>query len=117
MFISERIPTEDPEITILLRGVFWINQIATKKFFGKFKRVFLLYDKERRAIGFQSTDEQRGTYCFSKAKSRNDGYVSGITFLKYYKISYDERKSYKANWNKKEKLVEIDLNYPKRGRK
>ena len=111
-FIPERVVTGEAKITILQAGVFWINPSATKKFFEGFRRTFLLYDGKRKVIGFEPTNEQKHSYSLSRAKTRRDITVSGMAFLKYYKIPHKERKSYKGIWNDKEKLVEVDLNKP-----
>lgn len=111
-FIPRRMITREAKITILEAGIFWINFITTRKFLKGFKRTYVLYDKERKVIGFKPTNEQKHTYSLSRAKGRNDITVSGMAFLEYYKIPHKERKSYKATWNDKERLVEIDLNQP-----
>ena len=111
-FIPDRVITREGKITILPTGVFWINAVTTKDFFQGLQRTFLLYDKEARTIGFQPTYEREHTYVLSSSKNRHDITVSGRAFLEYYKISYEERKSYKPTWNEKEKLVQIDLNEP-----
>ena len=111
-FIPRRMVTREAKITILQAGAFWINFAATRKFFKGFKRTYLLYDKERKVIGFKPTNEQKNTYSLSRARGRNDITVSGMAFLEYYKVSHKERRSYKATWNDKERVVEIDLNKP-----
>jgi len=111
-FIPRRMVTREARITILGAGVFWINFAATRKFFEGFKRTYLLYDKERKVIGFKPTNEQENTYSLSRARGRNDITVSGMAFLEFYKVPHKERKSYEAAWNSKEKLVEVDLNKP-----
>jgi hypothetical protein len=111
-FIPERVSTGEAKVTILPTGVFWINAITAKDFFEGFKRTFLLYDKEARAIGFQPTHEQEHSYSLSRAKGRKDITVSGTAFLECYKVAHEKRKNYKPTWNEKEKLVQIDLNEP-----
>lgn len=111
-FIPERIVTGEARITILPTGIFWINALATENFFAGFKRTILLYDKERRVIGFQPANEQRHTYSLSRTTGRKDITVSGMAFLEYFKIPHKEKQGYKPTWNKTEKVLEIDLNEP-----
>lgn len=112
-FIPDRVITGEAKITILRTGVFWINAVTAKDFFEGIHKTFLLYDKEARTIGFQPTYEHEpNSYSLSTAKGRKDITVSGRAFLAYYKVPHEESKSYKPTWNKKEKLVQIDLNKP-----
>jgi len=103
-----------PEAAITISPVrtFWINSSATREFFEGFRRVFLLYDRERKVIGFEPTNEQKDSYALSRNKARIAITVSGIAFLAYYEIPHDKTRIYKATWNDKENLVEIDLNKP-----
>lgn len=113
-FVPRRIGISEPMVTISPGGrTFWINSSATREFFQDFRRTFLLYDRERKIIGFKPTKEQKHSYALSKATSRTAITVSGMAFSKYYKIPPSEKtKGYKATWNDREKLLEIDLNKP-----
>ena len=111
-FIPRRMVIREARINITPSGIFWFNPNTTRKFFQGFKRIFLLYDKERRVIGFQPTHEEKDSYVISRHKRRNTSAVSGMAFLKYYQIPHKEIKSYRPTWNNEEKLVEVNLNEP-----
>ena len=112
VFVPRRATPNVPRVAILPSGAFWISSGATKAYFEGFQRTFVLYEKKRNLIGFRPTNEPENSYALSRTKGRNDITLSGKDFSECLKISHKERKSYKATWNRKEKLVQIDLNEP-----
>lgn len=102
----------DPRIGINRQGRFLFNAAVIRTFVKDFKATFLLYDKKRKVIGFKLTNEEgEDTFPFS-GKGRTAVTVSGMAFLGYHGIPRGEKRTYKATWNEKEELVEIDLNKP-----
>lgn len=111
-FIPRRMSWGEPIVTISPVRTFWINASAAREFFEGFSRTFLLYDAQRRVIGFEPTNERINCFVLSRAKTRESITVSGMAFLPYHGIPSDKTRRYKAIWNDKENLVEIDLNKP-----
>jgi len=113
-FIPKRLTTKQPKITILPRGMFWLNFVTAKNFFEGFNRTVLLYDKERKVIGFQPTNEEKCSYCLSRSKDgkHRDIIVSAIAFLNHFEIPHENKRSYTPLWNEKERLLELDLSRP-----
>ena len=112
-FIPRKMVSSKPKVTILHTGIFWVNRFAMEEMFKDLNRTFLLYDRERKVIGFKPTTERGNTYSLSRAKSRNDITISGKSFLEYFKIDYEQTRSYIPVWSEKEKaVIEIDLNKP-----
>ncbi len=112
-FIPRKMVSSKPKITVLSTGIFWVNRFGEEEMFKGFNRTFLLYDRERKIIGFKPTMEQENTYSLSRTKSRNSISISGKSFLEYFKIDYKQTRNYIPAWNEKEKLVEIDLSQHK----
>ncbi len=115
-YIPMRKAQGPPKISIQPSGMIWISGKAMKKFFRGHKRVFLLYDKQRRVVGFKPTKEEKGTFSLSSTGKRPDATVSGISFVEYFKIKEKETRSYQATWNEKDKIVEIELKSPLSGK-
>jgi len=113
-FIPQRLTTKQPKITILPRGMLWLNFVTAKNFFEGFNRTVLLYDKERKVIGLRPSNEEKCSYCLSRSKDgkHRDIVVSAIAFLNHFKISHEKKRSYRPTWNQEEKLLEIDLTQP-----
>lgn len=108
-FLKRRVVTREPKIILGKKGIFWFNNNTLRKFFKDFDRVFLFWDKEKRRIGFQPTNEKKGSFSISKSKGRLDATVSGISFLRYYDIKVTRRTTFIPVWNEKEKLLEIKI--------
>lgn len=112
VFVPQKLVTREAKITISPRGVFWVSPGAMRKFFDGFDRTVILYNPEKGLIGFKPTRELKNSYSISRRKGRNDATVSGKGVMECLKISYKGAKSYRATWNKKEELVQIDLSSP-----
>ena len=110
VFVPRRTVTDEPRVNIRPSGIFWFNPATTGRFFEGFTRVFLLYDKGKRLIGFKPTNEQENTYLISRHVGRKTSTVTGRAFLKHYRILHSATKSYGTTWNDKQKLLEVDLN-------
>lgn len=110
-YVPMRNPKSPAKISIQPTGMIWISGKA-KRLFKDYKRVFLLYDEQRRVVGFKPTKEEKNTFSLSSTGKRPDATVSGISFVEYFNIKEKETKSYEATWNEKERIVEINLNSP-----
>lgn len=110
-YIPTRKPKSPAKISVQASGMMWISGKA-KRLFKDHKRVFLLYDEQRRVVGFKPTDEKKNTFSLSSTGKRPDCTVSGISFVEYFNIKEKVTKSYEATWNEEEGIVEIDLNSP-----
>ncbi len=110
-YVPMRKAKSPAKITIQPSGMMWVSGKA-KRFFKDYKRVFLLYDKQRKVIGFKPTKEEKNTFSLSSTGERPDCTISGISFVEYFDIKHTKSRSYEATWNEKEGIVEIDLNSP-----
>lgn len=108
-FLKRRVVTRQPKIIVGEKGIFWLNSETLEKFFRDFKRVFLFWDEKERKVGFQPTNDRKGSFSISRTKNRFDATVSGTSFLRYYNIEITQRKTFVPTWNEKEKLVEIKI--------
>ena len=111
-FTAKSKPVRDKAmVSILKGGQFGINQVCYQKYFKVYKKVILYYDRERNTIGIKPTNEEAiEAYNIRLGRGGQLANISGVAFLKYYKIEHKESKPYMATWNNEEKLVEVDLN-------
>lgn len=111
LFTAGRRQTKDPRVTIIKSGVFNFN-CGTVKIFSDNAVTYLqvFFDKETNRIAFKpSTKSADGAYIIRIKKGI--GQISGTSFLKNYKIRYeDQTRSYPAVWNTEQNMLIISLN-------
>lgn len=110
-YVPMRKPSAPPKISLLVTGMFWVSPKA-KELFQDYKRVFLLYDRERKVVRFEPTNEKKNSFSLSLSSKRRDATISGISFCEHFRIKHTETKSYEAIQNKEEGVVEINLRSP-----
>ena len=109
-FISQRRVSNQEMVTILKEGVLGINKLCTENHFKGFKFAALYYDKEKRKIAIQPTNNpSRGTSNILFIKQGTLAKISAKSFLRYCGITHEQSTAYPAIWNEREKLVEIKL--------
>ena len=110
-----RKPSAPPKISLLVTGMFWVSPKA-RGLFKDYKRVFLLYDRERKIVRFEPTNEKRNSFSVSLSSKRTDATISGISFCENFGIEHSKTKNFEATWNEEEGVVEIDLKSPLGGK-
>jgi len=99
-----------PFISLQIRGSFQINQAAFE-LMGKPNEVRILYNREKRMVGFQLAKAgERAAYRVRKAQNAFTYSVAAQAFVNHYDIELTETRRYLAK--KHGDVVAIDLNAP-----
>ena len=110
IFTDKKGRSAEPTVSLLASGGLFFNSACYNQFFKKHKYLVLLYDAQNSLIGVRPTDKQEAySYKITVAKSGAGCSISGLSFVKKYKINHSKTRSFKAKWNDAEKLIEIDL--------
>lgn len=109
-FQRKRTHGGDPAVSITKGGMFVINGSCIASYLPNAKYVKLYWDVEARKVGIKpmKTKDQY-TYSLNLSGAGVVGAVSGTAFLKTCGIKHEETKSFPANWNEKEGLVEFKV--------
>ena len=110
VFARKVVRTTTPAISISSLGKIGLNQSATdilRK--NHVEHVLLLWDSENRKIALQPADktDTRG-YNVAFGKKTGSGF-SAKTFCDHIKYDTSVRRSFAAEWNPKDKMLEISL--------
>lgn len=110
-FKFRRIRTPDkPFITITKSGIIYFNSETMQRYIREKSYALLYYSGSDNKIGIKFTDnETANTYKIRKSRRDKLGSISGIAFLKYYRIDFKTTKPFDVNWNEKEEMLIIDL--------
>lgn len=109
-YVPQRGPASGKStIRILKSGDLSISPGAYDQWFEGANYTELLFDPKRKKIGLKP--RRKPTKASYKLRESPQGgrrrYVSGQQFLDTYNISVEKAKSYEAQWNQNEKLVEL----------
>lgn len=111
VFARKVVRTGTPAISINSLGRIGINQSATEILRkNAVEYVLLLWDKDELKIGIQQglkTDKR--AYCLAFSKKGSGASFSAKTFFTHIKYDFSETRSFTAEWNPKEKMLEIEL--------
>ena len=109
LFSKKRTHGGPAAVSITKYGNFVLNSAAITHLQ---KRPYLqvYWNKDEGKVAFKplkSTDEY--SYHVNYSPKGSVGSISGVAFLKHVGYSYKETKTFPANWNEKEGLLEIQL--------
>jgi hypothetical protein len=109
IFTRKRTRTTTPTVSISPLGRIGLNQSITKTLAeSAVEYVLLLWDKEKHRMAIRPiTKKDSRAYGLSHAKSSTA--FSGKTFLDYIGYDYSETRSFPAEWNEKENILEVEL--------
>lgn len=101
---------KDPTITLSRTGSIGLNTAVVRNVLGDCKYVHLLFDRERRLIGFKFIKQaDADAYPVQVTKSRSHASVAGVSFMKTYKIFPAETASYPATFDEQTKMLIVDI--------
>jgi len=108
---GSRIYSQEPAITITVRGTFSVGKLAYERYLSHFKFVRLFYDPDRRVIGILPTNEKaNNAFPIRVHAGGNTIHIASKPFFDFWNIEYSrENKRYLVSWNEEEGKVEIDL--------
>jgi hypothetical protein len=93
--------------------MFGVGKKIMDEHFGSFPCASLFYNERRKTIGIKPDQKHEDSYNIRYANKGSTGAsFTGIGFLKYHGIDYSTSRFYRPQWNKKESMLEIDLNTP-----
>jgi len=105
--------TDTPVVTITKTKLFNFNSYAMKHIIKGYDHISLFFNKEKSQVGFKLlTEETDYSYPIRKSRRENLGSISGIAFLKYYKIAPKDTKRYKIDYDDEEKMMVINIKEP-----
>jgi len=109
---NKRTIKETPIVTFGVQEVLYLNCFIMRNYFKGVNWVELLYDKEKSSLAIKPcVKEEVGAFRlnFSSPKNRSTGVVSARSAIKSLKIDYSKTKQFPANWNPRERMLEIKL--------
>ena len=107
---------EKPIATIGSGGVVYLNTFIMRTWFQGIKWVKLFFDNARDILAvkpLKKEEENSFRLTFSSVSHKSTGVVAARSAIKRLKIDYSKTKQYEANWNKKEGMLEIQLDKDK----
>jgi len=110
-FMHKRLQTfGEPTATITKAGIINFNIGTMSNYVKDNKYATLYYDKENLLIGIQFSNKKTPeAYRIVKYRTGKFGTISGMAFLKYYRISHKESRTYFVEWNEQDEMLIIDL--------
>lgn len=103
--------TTTPAITINTLGKISFNQSATEIIRNnKMEHVLLLWDKDRSKMAIQPTTKA-DTRAYHVGFAKSGSGFSAKTFFAHIKYEASAKRVFVAQWNPKEKLLEIELSH------
>lgn len=111
IFTKDIVRTGSPRITLNTFGRVGINQIGTKLLQDNaVEFVLLLWDKNTNKIALRRISKKdKRAYTISFAKRGNGAGFSAKTFFMHIGYDFSKTRSYHAEWNESEVMLEIDL--------
>jgi hypothetical protein len=99
-----------PGATITKLGTIIINAACSVKYLGANTYVELYYDKQSKVIGMKfMAERQPDTFKVQRRTKSQTAFISPRGFLKFYEISYAEKRSFPAEWDEKSQMVVLRL--------
>ncbi len=110
-FVHKRLQSHgEPMLTITKAGIINFNSATMAKYIKDNKYATLYYDKSDSIIGIKFTKRRTPeAYHIIKYRDGKFGTISGMAFLKYYKILLGETRAYNAEWNEQDAMLVADL--------
>jgi hypothetical protein len=106
---------KDPMVTLSKLGLINLNSAVTRNIVGEHKFAHLLFDREKHLIGIQFLKQRDAdAYPIRLTKSRSNGSIAGVSFLKTYNIYPSETKAYNASFDETNKVLVVDLSDKKK---
>ncbi|MQY61417.1 hypothetical protein GH153_06240 [bacterium] len=117
-FVHKRLQSSgEPMLTITKVGIINFNSATMAKYIKDNTYATLYYDKRDSVIGIKFTKKRTAeAYHIIKYRGGKFGTISGLAFLKYYKIPLGETRAYNAEWNEQDAMLVADLKQHKRER-
>lgn len=104
--------SNEPKVSIGSHGNLYLNAFVMRDYFRGVKHIILLFDEKKNLFAIKPAGKQTlGVYIlgFSSSKSKSTGYISARGFAKLPFVAKYKGKQLKANWNEKEKMLEVKL--------
>lgn len=110
-FVHKRLQTfGEPTITITKAGIINFNAATMASYVKDNNYATLYYDKSDSLIGIKfSARKAPEAYRIIKYRGGKFGTISGMAFLKYYKIHQEKTNAYSVEWNEQDKMLIADL--------
>ena len=101
---------KDPMVTLSRHGMIGLNAAVVRNLIGEHKFAHLLFDREKSLVGIKLLKQaDSDAYPMQVSHSKSHGSISGIGFLKTYKLIPTETKAYPARFNQETKMLIIDI--------
>lgn len=109
-FQRKRTHSGEPAVSITKYGNFVLNSSCIGRYFADRKYAKLYWDADTKRVGIKPMkNKDEHSYSVNFSRKGSVGSFSGTAFLKSYKVKYEETKSFLANWNEKEGLLELKV--------
>jgi hypothetical protein len=110
-FRRQRITGGPPRVTITKYNNLVLNSATMERHLRAVKYVHLLWDSERLRVGIKPvTKQDQSAYPLHNSARGNVATISGVSFLRYIGWNLkSETKSFEAEWNDKESLLEFRI--------
>ncbi|SRR6266852_5229288 len=109
LFSRKRTHGGPPAVSVTKYGNFVVNSTAIAHFQ---KRAYLqvYWNQEAGTVGLKPVkNNEEHSYHVNYSPKGGVGSISAVAFLKHVGFPYKETKSFQANWNEKEGLLEFQL--------
>jgi hypothetical protein len=114
---SSKPSPKDPTVTLSVSGIIGLNTAVAKNVMGDSKYALLFFDKERQLMGIKFIKQNDpDAYSVKTTASKSHASLSGMSFLKTYKIFPIKTIKYAAVFNEKDKILSVDLSKPMEAR-
>ncbi len=110
-FVHKRLQSfGEPMLTISKTGILNFNSATMAKYVKDNKYAILYYDKTDALIGVKFTKRRTPeAYQIIKYRGSKYGTMSGMAFLKYYKIPLGITRTYNTEWNEQDEMLIVNL--------
>ena len=109
-FVPPRVPGERPRVTIRPCGLISFDATAVELFgLDKATHAILYFDKTRKIIGIQPTNNQKETGAFRMSRRRRSISLKAPQFFEQYGLEIDEPQRFDVIEDKTSKMLTIPV--------
>ncbi len=101
---------KEPTVTLSKSGLIGLNAAVARNLIGEHLFAHLLFDRDRHLLGIKFIKHNDpDAYPVKVTKSRSHGAITGVSFMKAYKIYPTQTTSYPATYDERDKMLVVDL--------
>ncbi len=101
---------KDPTVTLSRSGMIGLNAAVVRNLIGDHRFAHMLFDKEKSLVGIKFLKHpDADAYPITVVPSKSHGSISGVGFMKTYRIMPNATRAYPAKFDQETKTLVINV--------